>query len=207
MAEPDAKHPCTPVGDGVALGKDGDKAAPSEPAAFDPLSLPTMGDGSCFFDRMNKGIAAIDPQYPNILSQHGTGRLTAVCGGDVMRDGVHYLEFTLMEAGIENGIQLCLAKPGYDPTSRRTNSCVTETSSGLGYCTRDGKLRVGGGDRPWTEGGGQGAATGEKVGLLLDLEQNTLAVYRTQSSAPTVRLVGKFKCVVPLSRLQLVWRR
>ena len=150
-------------------------AAPSEPAAFNPLSLPMKGDGACAFDRVNKGILALEPGH--IITQNESGSLTALCSRDQMLEGVHYLEFNLTEAGIESGVQLCLSRPNFDPTSRFGKSCVTETSSGMGYCTKDGRLRCNAGNRQWAEGGGQGAVTGDTVGLLLDLEQNTLAVY------------------------------
>eukprot|EP01045_Picozoa_sp_COSAG04_P039464 COSAG04_NODE_11081_length_732_cov_0.739336_1_plen_129_part_10 len=63
-------------------------AAPSEPAAFNPLSLPMNGDGSCAFDRVNKGILALEPGH--IITQNESGSLTALCSRDQMLEGVHY---------------------------------------------------------------------------------------------------------------------
>ena len=193
-------------------------AAPSEPAEvlsrtpsgreFNPLSLQKQAPSP--FDRFHKGIMAIDPGQTGglgVINQQDSGSLTALCAGDQMLEGVHYLEFNLTQAGFESGVQLCLSRPGFDPTSRFGKSCVTETSSGMGYCTKDGRLRCNASNRQWTDPSGptvQGAVTGDTVGLLLDLEQNTLAVYHQDraswddtagSALPAARCVGKAKCV------------
>lgn len=94
------------------------------------------------------------------------GYHSALCGGDPMRSGVHFVEFTLIKGDC---VMLGLARADFDPSS----GAATDTADGWGFFAQDGSLRHGGLSSDWNgriaARGHQASIAGNTVGLLLNL--------------------------------------
>jgi hypothetical protein len=92
---------------------------------------------------------------------------TAVSKG-VMRAGRHYAQFTVVRG---RDFFLGVIRPGWDVEQEED---VTEVTGHCFYATHSGSRRPGFHD--WE--GMQGAMEGDRIGLLLDLDQGTMTVYK-----------------------------
>jgi hypothetical protein len=93
---------------------------------------------------------------------------TSAASKAVMRAGRHYVQFTVMSG---NYILFGVIRPGWDVEGGKNAHCVD------GHCfydTYDGQRYPGGHD--WE--GKQGAREGDRIGMLLDLDQGSMTVYK-----------------------------
>ena len=130
------------------------------------------------------------------------GHRTAIAGSHPMRGGRHFAECEVVEAS--GGVILGLAARGLDLEA------VSFTQAGFwGMHSDDGALVHGGGGAHWA--GQQGFGAGDTIGLLLDCDAGTLAVYKNgarlgQGVAPGMRTtLGNTKEVAGLQGQELCW--
>jgi hypothetical protein len=127
---------------------------------------------------------------PDITLSEGGSRATR--GGDgvvyrfavsnaVMRAGLHYAQFTTTVGDSAHfGVAHWLRGPGYMRTLQLSQcDCFYATSSGqrvVAAFSADRALRSNGERHEWE--GMQSAQPGDRIGLLLDLDQRTMTVYK-----------------------------
>ena len=102
---------------------------------------------------------------------------TAACG-TVMRAGRHYAQFTLVKGGF---MMLGVVRPKWDAAStskldtrEQGGHCFFHTGSGQRFSGR----RKPPGKRKWPGVARARATEGDRIGLLLDLEKGSMAVYK-----------------------------
>jgi len=116
------------------------------------------------------------------VAAEGCQGRTAIAGSHPMRGGRHFAECEVVEKG--GGVMLGLAARGLD---LEATSCEQAAFWGVGS---GGGLVHGGGVAEWA--GRQGFGAGDTIGLLLDCDAGTLAVYKNgarlgQAVAPGMR--------------------
>lgn len=130
-------------------------------------------------------------------------RRAAIAGSHPMRGGRHFAECEVVEAG-GCGVFLGLAARGLDLEATSWHQAAF-----WGVTSHDGALCHGGGCADWA--GQQVFGAGDTIGLLLDCDAGTLAVYKNgarlgQAVAPGMRTtVGNTKAVARLQGQELCW--
>ena len=130
------------------------------------------------------------------------GLRAAIAGSHPMRGGRHFAECEVVEAG--GGVLLGLAARGLD-----LEATSWKQAAFWGVGSGDGHLGHGGGAADWA--GQQGFGAGDTIGLLLDCDAGTLAVYKNgarlgQAVAPGMRTtLGNTKKVAGLKGQELCW--
>ena len=124
----------------------------------------------------------------------------AITGSHPMRGGRHFAECEEPEA-VGGGVNLGLAARGLDLEARSWQQAAF-----WGVGSGDGALVHGGGLAYWA--GQQGFGAGDTIGLLLDCDAGTLAVYKNgarlgQAVAPGMKIGGKE--VAGLQGQELCW--
>ena len=127
------------------------------------------------------------------------GCRTAIAGSHPMRGGRHFAECEVVEWG---GVMLGLAARGLDLEARSW-----EQAAFWGVFSGDGDLGHGGRYAHWD--GQQAFGAGDTIGLLLDCDAGTLAVYKNgarlgQAVAPGMKLLN-CKEMAGLQGQELCW--
>lgn len=156
--------------------------------AFPPIvnkEFPDGKDGNwldipSFFAKEDKTVAE---------KKEGYGYKLAICGDHKMKEGKHYAEFTLVEKHFDVCVGICKV-PAADAleVDEETHiiECVkgdpTDTEDGYGIFTEQGGICHEGVFAYMNYGEwAHGFYTGDRVGLLLDLDEGTLTVYKGES--------------------------
>ena len=138
-----------------------------------------------------------------VEKKEGYGYRPAMCGKHIMKEGKHYAEFTLLETHFDVCVGVCRPPPS-DPEALEPDEetgiieCVkgdpTDTEEGWGIYVHEGGICHGGdfaymdyGD-PKSGYAAHGFYVGDKVGLLLDLDEGTLTVYKGESPSNTAKV-------------------
>ena len=128
--------------------------------------------------------------------KEGYGYKLAICADHRMKEGKHYAEFTLVEKHCDVCVGICKA-PSKDAmeVDEETHliECVkgdpTDTEDGWGIFTEQGGLCHDGNFAYMNYGEwAHGFYPGDKVGLLLDLDEGTLTVYKGESPSNTAKV-------------------
>ena len=128
--------------------------------------------------------------------KEGYGYKLAICADHTMKEGKHYAEFTLVEKHCDVCVGICKA-PSKDAmeVDEETHliECVkgdpTDTEDGWGIFTEQGGLCHDGNFAYMNYGEwAHGFYPGDKVGLLLDLDEGTLTVYKGESPSNTAKV-------------------
>jgi hypothetical protein len=177
---------------GMALG--------APPAAAAPLPAPPIA--ALRFTAAGRGIDIAREGGRLAVAAEDCGDRAAIAGSHPMRGGRHFAECEVVEAG--GGVMLGLAARGLDlEAASWTQAAFWGVGSG------DGDLYHGGGVAEWA--GRQGFGAGDTIGLLLDCDAGTLAVYKNgarlgQAVAPGMRnTMHNTKEVAGLQGQELCW--
>ena len=121
-----------------------------------------------------------------------------MCAGHVMKFGQHYCEWTIVKQGSKESPFLGIVRPTFDPT-RGEAGIHTQSQDHCFYASGTGNI--------WPLGvwpvpkldvysaSDAKAASGDRVGLLLDLDQGSLAVFKNGQRVGDIvthGLVGPF---------------
>ena len=178
---------------GMALG--------APPAALAPLPAPPIA--ALRFTAAGRGIDIAREGGRLAVAAEDCECRTAIAGSHPMRGGRHFAECEVVEAG-GGGVLLGLAARGLD-----LEAATWKQAAFWGVHSGYGALCHGGGSADWA--GQQGFGAGDTIGLLLDCDAGTLAVYKNgarlgQAVAPGMRTtLGNTKEVAGLKGQELCW--
>ena len=167
------------------------RRAPAE-EGVPPRAAPAEAPGTVFTDHHRA--LSLQRGRRQASKQAGLHGRTAMCRGQVMRDGQHSCDFTIVK-GRKIVVGVCQA--GYNPAA---GPPPTHSPAGWGFHALGGDLchALVAGERAWPKWAGQsGVAPGDKLGLRLDLTRGSLDVYKNDQRLGTMvrnQLLGQELC-------------